>query len=132
MSALWPRAIRSSRATTRPIMAVTRRSALAGRRAQRAAKRGARVGGTLALLLWALPLSGCDAPDFLLGVRGQSEYIAQSAGLAEVEYPAGRFRLLAYEHFEQPGADMAVYIESDGFSWLDRHTLSADPTPAEP
>jgi hypothetical protein len=58
--------------------------------------------------------------------------VAQNAGMSPAEYPAGRFTLLGFERFEQPGGDLTVYIESDGQSWLDTRTLSADPTPIRP
>ena len=115
-------------------MAAERRLGIAGGRGPRVAARGARVGGILAPLLLALApaLAGCAAPSFILGPGAQADRIARAAGWNAAEYPAGQFQLRAYERFDRPGDDLAIYIESDGLSYLNRTTQSADPTPARP
>lgn len=45
---------------------------------------------------------------------------------------AGDFRLLALHPAPRPEAELAVFIEGDGFAWLDPRTPSADPTPLDP
>lgn len=47
--------------------------------------------------------------------------------------PAGRFELVAYRpQVIQPDDILTVYIEGDGYSWIDRYTPSINPTPRDP
>jgi hypothetical protein len=49
--------------------------------------------------------------------------------LNRVEIQTDQFRLMAYTRIEQAGAPLVVYIEGDGYAWINRSTPSLDPTP---
>jgi hypothetical protein len=84
-------------------------------------------------LLSAVGLGGCDRPVFVAEPRAAAAALAAAHGFQRIDYSAGPFRLRGYQRYDRPGADtLTVYIESDGRAWLDRWTLSADPTPAHP
>jgi hypothetical protein len=89
---------------------------------------GARAKALAPFVLAAtLVLAGCA------DVRVESDRLAAVNGWQRADFAAGTFTLRGYERFDRPGADdVAVYIESDGLSWIDRHTLSSDPTPLGP
>ncbi len=42
------------------------------------------------------------------------------------------FKLRTYVKFKDKTKPLKVYIEGDGFAWVDRYTLSANPTPVNP
>ncbi len=107
------------------------------RPASRAHRTGARVRTALAPFVLAgligVLLAGCSRPLFVEDPRAAADHLAASAGFRRADYQAGPFLLRGYERFRQPGAaTLTVYIESDGRAWLDRWTLSPDPTPVEP
>jgi hypothetical protein len=65
-------------------------------------------------------------------VRVQSDRLAASNGWQRADFAAAPFLLRGYQRFDRPGADaLTIYIESDGLSWIDRETLSSDPTPLD-
>ncbi len=87
----------------------------------------------LAAVLAAVGLAGCDTPLLVAEPRAAADALAAEHGFRRADYDAGRFHLRGYERFAKPGARLlAVYIESDGRAWLDRWTLSGDPTPPQP
>ena len=45
---------------------------------------------------------------------------------------SGQFVLTTRERIEQPGSDVTIYIEGDGFAWATRTLPSNDPTPDNP
>ncbi len=84
-------------------------------------------------LLIAAGLAGCAKPLFVPDPRAAADSVAAEHGFRRADYAAGPFVLRGYERFGRPGAPiLTVYIESDGRAWLDRWTLSPDPTPARP
>jgi dienelactone hydrolase len=84
--------------------------------------------GTLALLI---PLTACG--HLTLDARKDlAVEVARGAGLAAETIPAGRFELMSYARYTQPGAPVRVYIEGDGLAWVSRHEKSLDPTPTDP
>lgn len=86
-----------------------------------------------ALAACAAMLAGCASPDFLATPRERAERVAARHGWQRATYPAGPFILAAYQRFgARQDGELAVYIESDGRAWLDRSTLSPDPTPVHP
>lgn len=42
------------------------------------------------------------------------------------------FNLRVYVKIKDKNLPLKVYIEGDGFAWIDRHTLSSNPTPVNP
>jgi len=89
------------------------------------------VAGARALVPFVL--AGTLALAACTDVRVESDKLADANGWQRTDFSTGPFTLRGYEHFSRPGGgDLAVYIESDGLSWIDRHTLSSDPTPLEP
>ncbi len=83
--------------------------------------------------LVATGLSGCSHAILTEEPRAAAAGLASAHGFSRADYDAGPFRLRGYRRFDRPGADtLTVYIESDGRAWLDRWTLSADPTPSHP
>jgi hypothetical protein len=77
-------------------------------------------------LAFSLTLAACG------DTRVDSDKLAAAHGWQRVDFDAGRFLLRGYQNLSRPGGgDVAIYIESDGLSWIDRHTLSDDPTPLD-
>lgn len=76
-------------------------------------------------------LAGCGTPtpeqrlEAALGM-------AARAGWQESRLAAGGFRLLALHPAPRGTPELAVFIEGDGFAWVDPRTPSADPTPTDP
>lgn len=58
--------------------------------------------------------------------------IAAAGRLEERDIPAGSFVLKSFSRVEAPGRPANVYIEGDGFAWIDRKTPSPDPSPLNP
>ena len=79
----------------------------------------------------AVYLSGCGARS--VHERSQlADSIAQQAGFQSVTIPTKTFKLVGYHRFRTNSPDIIVYIEGDGFAWLDRYTISRNPTPLNP
>ena len=89
-----------------------------------------RIAGQLriAALLASLLLAGCALP------RPAGEHLrrAEAAGFHRELVNADGFALTMVQRVRDPQAPMRVYIEGDGRAWLDRHTVSDDPTPHRP
>jgi pimeloyl-ACP methyl ester carboxylesterase len=79
----------------------------------------------------ALALAGCSTFDFQ-GNREALFETAASTGWTREIIDAKPFTLLALARPNSAVAPLAVYIEGDGLAWLDRTTVSANPTPARP
>ena len=80
----------------------------------------------------ALWLSGCAAFDFDGNRDNLFERAATRAWKRDiVEAKPGALLALSRPAQPQP-APLAVYIEGDGLAWLDRSTVSANPTPNRP
>ena len=58
--------------------------------------------------------------------------IAATAGLTKQEVPTGHFKLATYSRVLNPALPLRVYIEGDGFAWVNKFRLSNNPTPKEP
>lgn len=84
-----------------------------------------------AVVIGAIPLASCtrpSAPD-----RATATAAADAAGLAPRTLAAGGFVLHARLRVApEPAAVLAVFLEGDGFAWIDRATPSPDPTPRRP
>ena len=42
------------------------------------------------------------------------------------------FKLRTYQKFNINNSTLKIYIEGDGFAWVDRYTISTNPTPINP
>lgn len=82
---------------------------------------------TLALLA-SLLLAGCALPRH----AGDSVQQAEAAGFNKQLVEANGFVLTTLVRIRDPQAPLRVYIEGDGRAWLDRATVSDDPTPHHP
>lgn len=58
--------------------------------------------------------------------------IAGRAGMEENIIPAGMFNLTTWEHVRKLGAPANIYIEGDGIAWVNKYTVSTNPTPSNP
>jgi len=58
--------------------------------------------------------------------------IAEKAGFTKEYIKAGDFTLMTYQKFDQHSDTLNIYIEGDGRAWVNKHTLSDDPTPSNP
>ena len=84
---------------------------------------------TAAGLLTGLMLSACASAADRMEL---AEKIARAGGLRSALAPAGAFTLQTWRRLDVRGAPLRVYIEGDGFAWIDRGTVSPDPTPRDP
>lgn len=58
--------------------------------------------------------------------------IAKHADLYFKAEKSGPFMLTRFERIRETASAINVYIEGDGFAWLDKRTPSSDPTPKNP
>lgn len=81
-----------------------------------------------ASLLAGLVLAGCALP------RNGGDLLQQAevAGFRRRVVATHGFALTTLVRRRDPDAPLRVYIEGDGRAWLDRHTVSDDPTPHRP
>ena len=52
-------------------------------------------------------------------------------GFVYQEIPAKYFSLASWARIEKTGKPLRIYIEGDGFAWVNAYTPSADPTPSD-
>lgn len=64
--------------------------------------------------------------------RQEAFSVAQSSGFSPIAIPSARFTVSGFSKFREHTDEPVVYIEGDGFSWIDRHTISPNPTPKNP
>lgn len=83
------------------------------------------------LLAIAMALVGCSDSDMAPRARKAST-IAKDAGWSERVLAAGSFDLMSASSPPSAASILTVYIEGDGLAFLDRNTVSADPTPVDP
>lgn len=87
----------------------------------------------LYFLLAAITLAGCvsiPSPEARLALANE---LASRQGWQLEQIAAEQFKLITYipQHFLQAEI-LTVYIEGDGFAWIDSTTPSPDPTPQQP
>ncbi|KAF0118702.1 MAG: esterase/lipase/thioesterase [Rhodospirillaceae bacterium] len=82
----------------------------------------------------------CVLAVFLSGLSGcggvaervnDAHRIAAQGGLTPVTFDGGAFVLQGF-YRSAPGKTLRVYVEGDGFAWVNRTTISNDPTPRDP
>ncbi len=61
-----------------------------------------------------------------------ADTIAQGAGLHRSRIRTQPFLITAYSRVNEPGKDLHIYIEGDGYAWVTRNRVSGDPTPRRP
>jgi alpha/beta hydrolase family protein len=85
------------------------------------------------LLVIAAALVACSTVDMAPRAR-KADLIALDAGWSGRTIAAGSFDLASFSSPPASGAPeiLTVYIEGDGLAFLDRVTVSADPTPVDP
>lgn len=87
--------------------------------------------GLAILIVVGLSLAGCATS----GPTDRASVVAQAeeAGLVPGAVEAAPFRLQVWQRTPPAGADLlAVFLEGDGFAFIDRRTPSSDPTPRDP
>lgn len=86
-----------------------------------------------ARLMLALLLSACVVIPTPSERRAHADALAASHGWRAERLPAGQFELLAYlPPAIRKGTELTIYLEGDGFAWMDASTPSPDPTPRDP
>ena len=82
----------------------------------------------LLCLVLLTTLSACASPE----TRYQAAFtIAQRGGLHPFKIDTGLFGLAGF-YKKGTGSEAVLYIEGDGFAWIDRYTISGNPTPKNP
>ncbi len=82
-------------------------------------------------LFGALLLAACASIPAPEARRQQAAALAQGQNWQALELQAGIFRLQAYAT-ETQSQELTIYLEGDGFAWLNSRHPSADPTPLDP
>jgi pimeloyl-ACP methyl ester carboxylesterase len=86
----------------------------------------------LAVALPVLLLGACHSvPPAALRTEA-AERLAQQAGLQALALASAPLPLRGFARLGCPGADIAVYIEGDGYAWVTAGQPSTDPTPVAP
>ena len=80
------------------------------------------------LTLPSFPLSAPSAEERL----ATAETLGRRAGFKHKTIDAAAFVLTSYVKIKEPGSPLHVYIEGDGYAWVTRNRVSADPTPRDP
>jgi len=95
---------------------------------------GFRIPSVLWAAILALPffLSGCSTVPPASERLSEADGIGQRAKFQRVRIRTQVFLITAYARIDEPGKDLHVYIEGDGYAWVTRHRVSGDPTPRRP
>lgn len=83
------------------------------------------------IVLTCLALTACSS----ISVDNRKENvksIATNAGFSGFSIQTDGFRLAGFSRIVKPISDLTIYIEGDGLAWLDRYTVSSNPTPKNP
>lgn len=86
----------------------------------------------LTSLAAVIAFTGCAAFAPVASRIEKAASFAESAGLRKEVLKTGSFPLLSYIRFENPGQPIRIYIEGDGYAWINRYRPSPDPTPTDP
>lgn len=86
----------------------------------------------IALLAVGAALAACSGTDMVPRAR-KAAVIARDAGWSQQVIAADRFDLTSFSSPAKATSDLlTIYIEGDGLAFLDRATVSDDPTPLDP
>ena len=77
-------------------------------------------------------LSGCLTVPSAGERLSTADTIAQEAELHKNKIRTRPFLLTAYSKILEPGKELHIYIEGDGYAWVTRNRVSGDPTPRRP
>ncbi len=80
------------------------------------------------LVATSVMLGGCIGA----GTRDLARKVAKGGMLRSDVIATDHFDIYAYTRFSRHKGQLTVYIEGDGNAWVNRHTLSRDPTPRNP
>jgi len=58
--------------------------------------------------------------------------VASEAGFNAVTISTQPFKLATYQRLQRKNQVITLYIEGDGVAWIDRYTISSNPTPRDP
>lgn len=58
--------------------------------------------------------------------------VADHAGFKPLTIKTTLFKLFGFYSFKSNSSDISVFFEGDGFAWVDRYTISRNPTPRNP
>ncbi|MEH6477243.1 MAG: hypothetical protein V7727_16240 [Sneathiella sp.] len=58
--------------------------------------------------------------------------LAKSGSLTPLRLKTSKFLLAGFQRVTKTGAPITLYIEGDGFAWVDKYTISSNPTPRNP
>jgi dienelactone hydrolase len=83
---------------------------------------------SLLIFIFSAIISGCVSLDR----RELAREVAHEGRFRSSVIKTDFFDLLSYSRFTKPHKALTVYIEGDGLAWINRHTLSKDPTPRNP
>jgi len=78
------------------------------------------------VVLLILQLTACAGLDSRLQ---NVEVLASAHGFDHDVINAGSFNIVTYQKIQRNTADITVYIEGDGYAFVDRVTVSSNPTP---
>ncbi|CAL60800.1 putative alpha/beta-Hydrolase [Herminiimonas arsenicoxydans] len=86
----------------------------------------------IALIAVSVALVACTSNDPALR-RNHASKLALDAGWSRATLEAGKFSLIAFTSPDMAQNNiLTIYIEGDGFAWIDASTPSFDPTPRNP
>ncbi|OGX14612.1 MAG: hypothetical protein A2351_05215 [Omnitrophica bacterium RIFOXYB12_FULL_50_7] len=84
------------------------------------------------LAAFSFSLAGCLTVPSSGERLSTADTIAQEAGFHRVKVRTAPFLLTTYSKSLEPGKELHVYIEGDGYAWVTRNRVSGDPTPRRP
>lgn len=81
--------------------------------------------------LLTLSVGGCSL-DILSSSEETADQLANKHGWQKLTLPAQAFTLRGYLRPSRTKSDqLTIYIEEDGYAWINEYTVSADPTPID-
>jgi pimeloyl-ACP methyl ester carboxylesterase len=90
-----------------------------------------RILGLIGIVLFPLLLSSCAGRSVESRLITGTE-IANAAGFESKVFQTQTFRIAGFQKVRSSNGNIVVYIEGDGFAWVDRYTISENPTPINP
>jgi len=83
------------------------------------------------LLISVISVSACSSSS--IGNRlNTAKSIVDQTGLTPVMIKTKKFSLVSFQKIRSKEHELTLYIEGDGFAWIDRYTISNNPTPINP
>ena len=85
----------------------------------------------IGILLILVTITGCSVKS-LEARRDAAMIVAKEAGFSPFAISTDTFRLAGFSKLIQKKVPVTLYIEGDGFAWVNRRTVSSNPTPTKP